>query len=52
MQSVDRAVAAFAEQGIEWRRPDDYFAEMLKSDEHMQKVPSLFSQCSLCAPAS
>jgi rRNA-processing protein EBP2 len=38
MQSVDRAVAAFAEQGIEWRRPDDYFAEMLKSDEHMQKV--------------
>uniref|UniRef100_A0A336LS32 CSON002514 protein n=1 Tax=Culicoides sonorensis TaxID=179676 RepID=A0A336LS32_CULSO len=26
------------ELGIETRRPDDYFAEMAKTDEHMQKV--------------
>ncbi|XP_062127191.1 probable rRNA-processing protein EBP2 homolog [Drosophila sulfurigaster albostrigata] len=26
--------------GIKTRRPDDYFAEMAKSDEHMQKVRS------------
>ena len=25
-------------QGIPTIRPDDYFAEMMKSDEHMQKV--------------
>jgi rRNA-processing protein EBP2 len=40
MQSVGRAIEAFEEQGFVWRRPDDFFAEMLKSDEHMQKVSS------------
>lgn len=25
-------------QGIPTTRPDDYFAEMMKSDDHMQKV--------------
>lgn len=26
------------EQGVKTKRPDDYFAEMAKSDQHMQKV--------------
>ena len=26
------------ENGIPFNRPDDYFAEMLKSDDHMFKV--------------
>lgn len=26
--------------GIKWKRPDDYFAEMLKSDAHMEKLKS------------
>jgi hypothetical protein len=28
--------------GVTTRRPDDYFAEMAKSDEHMQKVFLIF----------
>ena len=51
MQSVGRAIEAFEEQGFVWRRPDDFFAEMLKSDEHMQKVssPSLLVASHTCA---
>jgi hypothetical protein len=30
--------------GITTRRPDDYFAEMAKSDEHMKKVSRLQKQ--------
>ena len=29
------------EQGVKTKRPDDYFAEMAKSDQHMQKVSIL-----------
>eukprot|EP01116_Phalansterium_solitarium_P024643 TRINITY_DN9083_c0_g2_i2.p1 TRINITY_DN9083_c0_g2~~TRINITY_DN9083_c0_g2_i2.p1 ORF type:complete len:205 (-),score=6.18 TRINITY_DN9083_c0_g2_i2:174-788(-) len=29
------------EAGVKHRRPDDYFAEMLKSDEHMDKVAAV-----------
>jgi rRNA-processing protein EBP2 len=29
------------EQGVKTKRPDDYFAEMAKSDQHMQKVSTL-----------
>lgn len=31
-------LARLHDAGIPTRRPDDYFAEMLKSDEHMQRV--------------
>jgi rRNA-processing protein EBP2 len=24
--------------GVKWRRPTDFYAEMVKSDEHMEKV--------------
>jgi hypothetical protein len=47
MQSVDRAIDAFNEQGFVWRRPDDFFAEMLKTDDHMQKVRGLSLSLSL-----
>lgn len=30
--------------GVLTKRPDDYFAQMAKSDEHMQKVMLLFYQ--------
>lgn len=32
------AISKFEEEGIKWRRPDDYLAEMVKSDGHMAKV--------------
>jgi rRNA-processing protein EBP2 len=32
------AVKRFEDNGIKWRRPDDYLAEMVKSDGHMAKV--------------
>ena len=37
--------------GIPHRRPDDYFAEMMKSDQHMQKVRQIGTLCFcvLCA---
>ncbi len=34
------------ELGVPIKRPDDYFAEMLKTDDHMRKVS--IQQCSLC----
>ncbi|KAH8383711.1 hypothetical protein KR009_010178 [Drosophila setifemur] len=36
--AVLEAIPRLHEMGIKTRRPDDYFAEMAKSDEHMQKV--------------
>ncbi|EDV52977.1 probable rRNA-processing protein EBP2 homolog isoform X2 [Drosophila erecta] len=36
--AVLEAIPRLHELGIKTRRPDDYFAEMAKSDEHMQKV--------------
>ena len=32
------AIKRFEDEGIKWRRPDDYLAEMVKSDGHMAKV--------------
>ena len=32
------AIRRFEADGIKWRRPDDYLAEMVKSDGHMAKV--------------
>lgn len=32
------AVARFEAAGVAWHRPADYYAEMVKSDEHMAKV--------------
>ena len=28
----------FEEAGIAWQRPTDYYAEMVKSDDHMTRV--------------
>lgn len=36
--AVIEGIARLHELKIETKRPDDYFAEMAKSDEHMQKV--------------
>jgi rRNA-processing protein EBP2 len=35
------------EHGVKTKRPDDYFAEMAKSDQHMQKV-SILLWCLHC----
>ena len=32
------AILKFKEAGVPWRRPPDYYAEMVKSDQHMQRV--------------
>jgi rRNA-processing protein EBP2 len=41
------AIPKLKEQGMKTKRPDDYFAEMAKSDQHMQKVSVLlfYPQC-------
>ncbi|XP_017088793.2 probable rRNA-processing protein EBP2 homolog [Drosophila bipectinata] len=36
--AVLEGIPRLHELGVKTRRPDDYFAEMAKSDEHMQKV--------------
>lgn len=40
--TVLEALPLLNKHGIATRRPDDYFAEMAKSDQHMQKVSSFF----------
>lgn len=32
------AISKFEKEGMTWRRPDDYLAEMVKTDAHMAKV--------------
>jgi hypothetical protein len=32
------AIGRFQAAGVAWYRPADYYAEMVKSDEHMAKV--------------
>lgn len=32
------AISKFDKESVKWRRPDDYLAEMVKSDGHMAKV--------------
>ncbi|CRK93090.1 CLUMA_CG006474, isoform A, partial [Clunio marinus] len=36
--AVTDGIAKLKELGISTKRPDDYFAEMAKTDEHMQKI--------------
>lgn len=36
--TVLRALPLLNKHGIPTKRPEDYFAEMAKSDQHMQKV--------------
>lgn len=36
--AVIEGVARLKQLGLAIRRPDDYYAEMVKSDEHMQRV--------------
>lgn len=39
--TVLEALPLLNKHGIATKRPDDYFAEMAKSDQHMQKVTFL-----------
>lgn len=41
------AIPKLKEQGVKTKRPDDYFAEMAKSDQHMQKVSILLFHSSV-----
>ena len=43
MQALEAAksgVQRLEKQGKKWQRPVDYYAEMVKSDEHMARVKS------------
>ncbi|WZN66190.1 rRNA processing protein EBP2 [Chloropicon roscoffensis] len=37
-EAVRESIEKFDESGHKWRRPDDYLAEMVKSDQHMKRV--------------
>jgi rRNA-processing protein EBP2 len=43
LAAVKEAQIKFEALGVKYHRPDDYFAEMLKSDTHMAKVCFNFS---------
>lgn len=36
--SVYRGISLLEDAGVSWKRPDDYYAEMYKSDVHMNQV--------------
>jgi rRNA-processing protein EBP2 len=40
LQDTKNAIAMLIQSGVKIGRPDDYFAEMMKSDEHMRKIKS------------
>ena len=50
--AVNIALPKLKKLDVATRRPDDYFAEMVKTDDHMQRVgvrqeiPSLHTSCS------
>ena len=50
--AVNIALPKLKKLDVATRRPDDYFAEMVKTDDHMQRVgvrqeiPSLLTSCS------
>ena len=46
LESANECVRRLKDLGVPARRPDDYYAEMVKSDEHMKRVRSelLFEQ--------
>ena len=38
LDAARQAIHRFERAGVAWQRPPDYFAEMVKSDEHMARV--------------
>jgi rRNA-processing protein EBP2 len=40
LQDTKNAVAMLIQSNVKIGRPDDYFAEMMKSDEHMRRIKS------------
>lgn len=38
LEAAKEAIDKFEEADIKWKRPADYYAEMVKSDEHMARV--------------
>jgi rRNA-processing protein EBP2 len=38
MDGAKQAIQRFEKAGVRWQRPGDYYAEMVKSDEHMARV--------------
>ena len=58
--AVTQAHLQFEDNNVPYRRPDDYFAEMLKTDAHMYKVRAslpvrlsfrlLLSRALVCVP--
>ncbi len=40
LSSVEVGLKKLEEFGVPTKRPDDYFAEMLKTDDHMRKASS------------
>ena len=38
LSAARQAVGMFEKSGTPWLRPPDYYAEMVKSDEHMKRV--------------
>ena len=51
LSSVTRARAALQSSGVPYLRPEDYFAEMVKSDDHMRRIKEslLFEQRKMAA---
>jgi len=45
--AVLEGIARLHQMNIATKRPDDYFAEMVKTDEHMKKVFSKFTLYSI-----
>lgn len=46
---MDVGLRKLDELGIATTRPDDYFAEMVKTDDHMRKVPTYSTLYNLCS---
>lgn len=40
--AAKEAIAKFKEDGTPWLRPPDYYAQMVKSDDHMARVKQQF----------
>lgn len=38
LAAAQNAIRRFEKAGTPWQRPPDYYAEMVKSDDHMAKV--------------
>jgi len=51
-EAVMQAMARLHADGVTTKRPDDYFAEMAKKDDHMKRVSSLFFDHLLTWPNS